>query len=409
MSNKQCKKIVLAYSGGLDTTVILCWLRETYKCDVVPFIADLGQGEEMQPAVDRAKQLGFENVVVKNLQDEFVTDYIWPMLRSNSKYEGTYLLGTSIARPLIAAKQVEVAREFEADAVSHGATGKGNDQVRFELGYLSLAPDLEVIAPWRLWDLNSRAKLLEFAKAQGVDVSGKTDDAPPYSMDANLYHISYEGGQLEDPAQRPDDEMWLRTSSLQDAPDEKEELAIEFEAGDPVAINGEKLKGAAMLTKCNELAGKHGIGRLDIVESRFIGMKSRGCYETPGGTLLLTARRDLESVTLDREVVRLRDDLMPRYASLVYNGFWFSPERELLQKMFDESSKPVSGIVNVELYKGNITVVGRSSDQSLFDEKIATFEDDEGSYDQSDAQGFIRLNALRLQMSRRRQLKNKDG
>lgn len=400
-------KIVLAYSGGLDTTVILCWLREQYDCEVIPYLADLGQGEETGPAVATAKKLGFDNVVVEDLRDTFVTDYVWPMLRANAKYEGAYLLGTSIARPLIAARQVAVAQQQGADAVAHGATGKGNDQVRFELGYLGLAPDLQVIAPWRIWDLNSRTRLLAYAAEHGIDVAAKrADGAAPYSMDANLLHISYEGGELENPATKPPADMWLRTVAPEDAPATPQQVEIEFVAGDPVSVDGEQLVGAAMLTRLNELAGAHGIGRADLVESRFVGMKSRGCYETPGGTLLLHTRRALEAITLDREIIRLRDDLMPRYATAVYNGFWFSPERELLQELIDSSSQPVTGTVTVELYKGNISICGRSAAGSLFDESIATFEDDGGSYQQSDAHGFIRLNALRLQMSRRRKQGN---
>lgn len=400
MTNPQ--KIVLAYSGGLDTTVILCWLRDKFSAEVIPFIADVGQGEELTPAVERANSLGFANVVVKDLRDEFVTDYVWPLLRANAQYEGSYLLGTSIARPLIAAAQVACAKENAADAVAHGATGKGNDQVRFELGYLGLAPELQVIAPWRIWDLNSRAKLLEFAKQQGIDIPTNAGEAP-YSMDANLLHISYEGGVLENPANAPTAEMWQRTVAIAEAPDKAQTVEIEFHAGDPVAVDGEKLTGAAMLAKLNEVAGAHGIGRADLVESRFVGMKSRGCYETPGGTLVLAARRALEAITLDREVMRIREDLMPRYATMVYNGFWFSPERRLLQSLFDQSSQPVTGTVVVELYKGNITIVARTAPGSLFDENIATFEDDGGSYDQADANGFIRLNALRLKMAAKRE------
>lgn len=396
-------KIVLAYSGGLDTTVILCWLREQYSCEVIPYLADLGQGEELGPAVERARNLGFDNVVVEDLRDTFVTDYVWPMFRANALYEGTYLLGTSIARPLIAARQVAAAAKFGADAVAHGATGKGNDQVRFELGYLALAPDLQVIAPWRIWDLTSRSRLLDYARTQDIEVAdARADGEAPYSMDANLLHISYEGGELEDPASAPPATMWRRTVDAAAAPDTARQVTLEFAAGDPVAVDGEQLAGAAMLMRLNELAGAHGIGRTDLVESRFVGMKSRGCYETPGGTLLLAARRAMESITLDREVIRLRDDLMPRYATLVYNGFWFSPERLLLQGLLDESQKPVTGTVTCELYRGAVTIKGRAAAGSLFDPRIATFEDDGGSYDQRDADGFIKLNALRLQVSQRR-------
>lgn len=396
-------KIVLAYSGGLDTTVILCWLREQYSCEVIPYLADLGQGEELGPAVERARNLGFDNVVVEDLRDTFVTDYVWPMFRANALYEGTYLLGTSIARPLIAARQVAAAAKFGADAVAHGATGKGNDQVRFELGYLALAPDLQVIAPWRIWDLTSRSRLLDYARTQDIEVAdARADGEAPYSMDANLLHISYEGGELEDPASAPPATMWRRTVDAAAAPDTARQVTLEFAAGDPVAVDGERLAGAAMLMRLNELAGAHGIGRTDLVESRFVGMKSRGCYETPGGTLLLAARRAMESITLDREVIRLRDDLMPRYATLVYNGFWFSPERLLLQGLLDESQKPVTGTVTCELYRGAVTIKGRAAAGSLFDPRIATFEDDGGSYDQRDADGFIKLNALRLQVSQRR-------
>ena len=383
--------------------MIVRWLQREYECEVIAYLADLGQGGEIEPAVQTARGLGVADVVVEDLRDIFVTNYVWPMMRANAKYEGEYLLGTSIARPLIAARQVAVANERGADALSHGATGKGNDQVRFELGYFALAPDMLVIAPWRIWDLNSRSKLLEFARNEGIELAkGRTDDEPPYSMDANLLHISYEGGELENPANAPSEDMWSRTVSPERAPDRPQEVSLEFAHGDPVAIDGEKLEGAAMLTRLNEIAGAHGVGRADLVESRFVGMKSRGCYETPGGTLLHACRRALESITLDREVMRLRDDLMPRYATLVYNGLWFSPERKLVQGIFDESSRPVTGTVVCSVYKGGVRITGRSSKQSLYDDSIATFEDDAGSYDQRDAEGFIRLNALRLQLSARR-------
>lgn len=404
---KKPSKIVLAYSGGLDTSVILCWLQETYGCEVVCYMADLGQGGEIDAAEKNARALGVNEVVIEDLKDTFVTDYVWPMLRANAAYEHDYLLGTSIARPLIAARQVAVAKELGADALSHGATGKGNDQVRFELGYLSLAPGITVIAPWRIWDLNSRGKLMEYAKSHGIAIpEQRKKGEAPYSMDANLFHISYEGGELEDPGTTPPGDMWKRTVSPKDAPDTSCEIEIEFASGDPVAVDGKRLSGAAMLEQLNKIAGENGVGRADLVESRFVGMKSRGCYETPGGTLLHKARRALEAITLDREVMRLREDLMPRYAALVYNGFWFSPERKLLQVLVDESQKPVSGTVRCELFKGNVSIKGRQSQNSLHDPGISTFEDDQGSYDQQDAHGFIRLNALRLQTSARRDDKN---
>ena len=390
------KKAVLAYSGGLDTSVILLWLRETYHCDVVAFTADIGQGGEVAAAREKAEQCGAAEIFIEDLREEFTRDYVWPMLRANAVYEHEYLLGTAIARPLIAKRQAELALQTGADAVAHGATGKGNDQVRFELGYLAHAPDIKIIAPWREWDLTSRQKLLQYAEKHGIPVEQKRGTAAPYSMDANLLHISYEGGELENPSTPPNDDMWQRTSSPQDAPDKSEDIKIEFENGNAVAVNGEPLSPAQLLEKLNIIGGKHGIGRADIVESRYVGMKSRGCYETPGGEVLLSARRCLETLTLDREVLRLRLDLMPRYAALVYNGYWFSPERRLLQSLFDESQKPVSGAVSLRLYKGNIEVRGRESDNSLFDETLASFEDDGGAYHQADAAGFIKLNALRL-------------
>ncbi|MCY4325380.1 MAG: argininosuccinate synthase [Betaproteobacteria bacterium] len=397
------QRIVLAFSGGLDTSVILKWLQVEYASQVVAFIADVGQGEELQPAKERAEQLGASEVIVEDLRERFAAEYVWPMFRANALYEGGYLLGTSIARPLIAAAQVEAAARCRADALAHGATGKGNDQVRFELAYRSLAPQLRIIAPWREWDLNSRARLLEFGREHGVPMPpARADGSAPYSMDANLLHISYEGGELEDPAVAPANSMWLRTVDATAAPDQPEELALEFAGGDLIAIAGERAGAAELLAKLNEIAGRHGIGRVDLVESRFVGMKSRGCYETPGGTVLLAARRALESLTLDREVIRLREDLMPRYATLVYNGLWFSPERELLQKLFDQSQLFVNGKVTVRLYKGSITILSRASDDSLYSSRLSTFEDDSGAYDQNDAGGFIKLNALRLQLSRLR-------
>ena len=394
------KKVVLAYSGGLDTSVILLWLRETYGCEIATFTADIGQGEEIAPARAKAEQLGASDIFLEDLREEFVRDYVWAMFRANAVYEHEYLLGTAIARPLIAKRQAELARTAGADALAHGATGKGNDQVRFELGYAAHAPDIKVIAPWREWDLNSRARLLDYAEKRGIPVEGRRGQQAPYSMDANLLHISYEGGELEDPAHPPAEAMWQRTSSLQNAPAAAEDIRIAFRGGDPVAINGETLSPAALLTALNEIAGKHGIGRADIVESRYVGMKSRGCYETPGGTLLLRARQVLEALVLDREVLQLRRDLMPRYAAAVYNGYWFSPERELLQKLFDESQIPVCGEITLRLYKGGMEVRDRRSPQSLFDEAVASFEDDGGIYRQRDAEGFIRLNALRLRRGR---------
>ncbi|MGI9305939.1 MAG: argininosuccinate synthase [Gammaproteobacteria bacterium] len=396
------RKAVLAYSGGLDTSVILLWLREKYGCEIVAFTADIGQGEEIEPARAKAKQLGAAKIYIENLREEFVRDYVWPLMRANAVYEHEYLLGTGIARPLIAKRQAEIAAAENADAVSHGATGKGNDQVRFELGYLAHAPDINIIAPWREWNLNSRKKLLAYAAKNGIPVERRRGKKAPYSMDANLLHISYEGGELENPAAPPPEKMWLRTRAPKNAPARAEDITVEFRGGNPEAVNGEKLSPARLLETLNETAGKHGIGRADIVENRYVGLKSRGCYETPGGTLLLRARQALEPLVLDREVLRLRQDLMPRYAALVYNGYWWSPERALLQKLFDESQLPMGGAVHLRLYKGNIEVRGRESDNSLFDETAASFEDDGGAYNQKDAEGFIRLNALRLQMLKRR-------
>lgn len=395
------RKAVLAFSGGLDTSVILKWLQDTYQCEVVTFTADVGQSEEIEPARAKALQFGVREVFIEDLREEFVRDYVFPMFRANTIYEGEYLLGTSIARPLIAKRQVEIARQTGADAVAHGATGKGNDQVRFELGYYALQPDIRVIAPWREWDLTSREKLLAYAEKQGIPIEMKKKQGSPYSMDANLLHISYEGRVLEDPAIEPEESMWRWTVSPEAAPNEPEYLDLEYERGDIVALNGDKLSPAAVLTKLNQLGGKHGIGRLDLVENRYVGMKSRGCYETPGGTIMLRAHRAIESITLDREVAHLKDDLMPRYATLIYNGYWWSPERKLLQVLIDESQTNVNGHVRVKLYKGNVTVVGRDSrTDSLFDSNIATFEEDGGAYQQADAAGFIKLNALRMRIAK---------
>ncbi len=393
------RKVVLAYSGGLDTSIILRWLEEQYQCEVVTFTADLGQGEEVEPARAKAQQLGVKEVFIEDLREEFVRDFVYPMFRANTVYEGEYLLGTSIARPLIAKRLIEIAQATGADAIAHGATGKGNDQVRFELGAYALNPDIKIIAPWREWDLNSRESLLAYAEKHGIPVEQKRKGGSPYSMDANLLHISYEGGELEDPWVQPQADMWRWTVSPQQAPDEVETLVIGYEQGDPVSLNGETLSPAEMLTKLNEIAGRHGIGRLDIVENRYVGMKSRGCYETPGGTVMLRAHRALESICLDRELTHLKDELMPRYAKLVYNGYWWSPERLAMQSLIDQTQKNVTGEVRLDLYKGNITVTGRQSKtHSLFSEEIATFEDDQGAYDQKDAEGFIKLNALRLRI-----------
>lgn len=390
------RKVVLAYSGGLDTSVILKWLQETYNCEVVTFTADLGQGEELEPARRKAEASGVKEIYIDDLREEFVRDYVFPMFRANSTYEGVYLLGTSIARPLIAKRQIEIAREVGADAVSHGATGKGNDQVRFELGYYALKPDIKVIAPWREWDLNSRTKLIAYAEANGLEVPQSKRGEPPFSMDANLLHISYEGNALEDPWVEPSDSMFTRSVSPEQAPDQPTYVEIEFEKGDPVAIDGVALSPASLLAKLNELGGNNGIGRADIVESRFVGMKSRGVYETPGGTVLLAAHRAIESICLDRAEMHMKDDVMPRYAELVYNGFWFSPERLALQALIDKTQEFCTGTVRLKLYKGNVTVVGRKAPTSLYDTKISSFEDDGGAYDQKDAAGFIKLQALRL-------------
>jgi len=394
----QVNKVVLAYSGGLDTSVICRWLQETHGAEVVTFTADIGQGEEVEPARSKAQAMGVREIHIENLKETFVRDYVFPMFRANALYEGEYLLGTSIARPLIARRLVEIAADTGADAIAHGATGKGNDQVRFELGAYALNPDISVIAPWREWDLNSREALLEYCRQHRIPVDHERDGGSPYSTDANLLHVSYEGGGLEDPWNAPDEGMWHWTVPPESAPDEPRQLQIEFSVGDPVALDGETMTPAALLARLNELGGAHGVGRQDIVENRYVGMKSRGCYETPGGTILLKAHRAMESLTLDREVAHLKDELMPRYASLIYNGYWWSPERIALQALIDETQKPVNGVVRLKLYKGAVTVLGRRSPDSLYDEDIATFEDDRGAYRQEDATGFIRLNALRLRM-----------
>ena len=391
-------KVVLAYSGGLDTSVILRWLQTTYGCEVVTFTADLGQGEELEPARRKAEMLGVREIFVEDLRETFVRDFVFPMFRANTLYEGQYLLGTAIARPLIAQRQIEIAEQVGADAVAHGATGKGNDQVRFELAYYALKPDVTVIAPWREWDLTSRTRLLEFAEANQIPIARDKRGEAPFSVDANLLHSSSEGKLLEDPAGEPDEMVFQRTISPEAAPDRAELVAVEFRRGDPVALDGEALSPASLLTRLNELGRRNGIGRLDLVENRFVGMKSRGVYETPGGTILLAAHRGIESITLDREAAHLKDSLMPRYASLIYNGFWFSPERRMLQALIDESQASVNGVVRLRLYKGNVTVVGRESPDSLYDARVVTFEDDRGAYDQRDAAGFIRLNALRLRL-----------
>ncbi len=405
------KKVVLAYSGGLDTSVILKWLQDHYHCEVVTFTADIGQGEELEPARAKAMQFGIrpEHIYIDDLKEEFVRDFVFPMFRANTVYEGEYLLGTSIARPLIAKRLIEIANETGADAVAHGATGKGNDQVRFELGAYALKPDIRIIAPWREWDLLSREKLLDYAETHGIPVEMKHKaGGSPYSMDANLLHISYEGRHLEDPAAEAEEDMWRWTVSPERAPDRPEYLEITFRNGDPVALNGLAMSPAALLARLNEFGGRHGIGRLDLVENRYVGMKSRGCYETPGGTILLKAHRAIESITLDREVAHLKDDLMPRYASLIYNGYWWSPERRALQVLIDHTQSHVNGWVRLKLYKGSVSVVGRDSNSdSLFDPAIATFEEDAGAYDQRDAGGFIKLNALRMRIGARRDTKRR--
>ncbi len=392
-------KVVLAYSGGLDTSIILKWLQEQYGCEVVTFTADIGQGEELEPARAKAQAMGVKQIYIDDLREEFVRDFVYPMFRANTVYEGEYLLGTSIARPLIAKRLVEIANEVGGDAISHGATGKGNDQVRFELGAYALKPGIKVIAPWREWDLTSRESLMSYAKQHNIPVDfAKAGKKSPYSMDANLLHISYEGGGLEDPWWEPEEDMWRWTVAPEKAPDKPQYIELTYRQGDIVAIDGRDMTPAQVLSKLNELGGKHGIGRLDLVENRYVGMKSRGAYETPGGTIMLRAHRAIESLTLDREVAHLKDELMPRYASMIYNGYWWSPERLMLQKMIDASQEYVNGVVRVKLYKGNVTVAGRKSADSIFDANIATFEDDRGAYNQKDAEGFIRLNALRMRI-----------
>jgi len=396
-------KVVLAYSGGLDTSVILKWLEVEYGCEVVTFTADLGQGEELDPARSKAEAMGVKEIYIDDLREEFVRDFVYPMFRANAIYEGVYLLGTSIARPLIAKRLIEIARETGADAISHGATGKGNDQVRFELGAYALEPDIKVIAPWREWDLGGRETLLAYAEEHDIPIEKTRGAKSPFSQDANLLHISYEGGPLEDPANEPPSEMWRWSTSPELAPNEGQYIEIGYENGDPVSLDGKVLSPATMLAELNRIGGMHGIGRLDMVENRFVGMKSRGAYETPGGTIMLTGHRAIESICLDREVAHLKDELMPRYAKLIYNGFWWSPERHMLQAAIDYSQARVNGSVTLKLYKGNVMVAGRKSDDTLFDEKIATFEDDGGTYDQADAAGFIKLNALRLRNLARRE------
>ena len=396
---KEINKVVLAYSGGLDTSVIAKWLQQTYDCEVVTFTADIGQGKEVEPARSKAKAMGIKEIFIEDLCEEFVRDYVNPMFRANALYEGEYLLGTSIARPLIAKRLVEIASETGADAIAHGATGKGNDQVRFELGAYALSPSIQVIAPWREWNLNSRDRLLDYCDKHGISVENRLGSKSPYSTDANLLHISYEGDVLENPADEPEEPMWLWTVSPETAPDIATYLELDYEKGDIVGIDGHRMSPASVLRHLNKVAGANGIGRADIVENRYVGMKSRGCYETPGGTVMLKAHRAIESVTLDRELAHLKDDLMPRYASLVYNGYWWSPERAAIQSLVDNSQQYVNGKVRLKLYKGNVIVIGRESNDSLFDEDVATFEDDAGAYDQADATGFIKLNALRLRIA----------
>lgn len=397
MKNK-IKKVVLAYSGGLDTSIILHWLKDKYDCEVVTFTADIGQGEELEPAREKAKKMGVKEIFIEDLREEFVRDYVFPMFRANAVYEGVYLLGTSIARPLIAKRQIEIAIETGADAVSHGATGKGNDQVRFELGYYAFKPDIKIIAPWREWDLTGRATLMQYARDHQIPIGGRTDDEPPFSTDANLLHISYEGRVLEDPWVAPEESMFKLTVNPVDAPNTPEEIEIEFAKGDAVAVNGKKLSPANLLAELNRLGGKHGIGRLDLVENRYVGMKSRGVYETPGGTILLSAHRGIESITLDREAMHLKDELMPRYSKLIYQGYWWSPERKMLQAAIDNTQERVTGTVRLRLYKGSVAVTGRKSPHSLYSLKHVTFEADT-VYDQRDAQGFIKLNALRMRLA----------
>ena len=400
MSSQKVKKVVLAYSGGLDTSIIIKWLEENYGCEIVTFTADVGQGEEVEPARAKAKAAGVKEIFIEDLREEFVRDFVFPMFRANTVYEGEYLLGTSIARPLISKRLIEIANETGADAIAHGATGKGNDQVRFELGAYALKPGIKIIAPWREWDLNSREQLMEYAENHGIEIDyQKQGKKSPYSMDANLLHISYEGDILEDPWNEAEDDMWRWSVSPEAAPDKPTYIELTYKKGDPVALDGKELSPATMLETLNKLGGENGIGRLDIVENRYVGMKSRGCYETPGGTIMLQGHRAMESLTLDREVAHLKDSLMPKYAELIYNGYWWSPEREMMQQMIDESQQYVNGTVRLKLYKGSVTCVGRKSDNSLFDEAIATFGDDEGAYNQADAEGFIKLNALRLRIA----------
>jgi|TARA_Y100000996_G_C22543149_1_gene650746 argininosuccinate synthase len=399
MNTKKISKVVLAYSGGLDTSVILAWLKDVYNCEIVTFTADIGQGEEVETARAKAKEMGISEIFIEDLTEEYVRDFVFPMFRANTIYEGEYLLGTSIARPLIAKRLVDIAKKTDADAISHGATGKGNDQVRFELGAYALDPKIRIIAPWREWDLNSREKLLAYAENKGIPIEGKQKVGSPYSMDANMLHISYEGGLLEDPWSEPEESMWRWTVAPEKAPNSSESIEIKFKQGDPIELNGKELSPANLLSNLNTIAGRHGIGRNDIVENRYVGMKSRGCYETPGGTVLLKAHRAMESLTLDREVTHLKDELMPRYAKLIYNGYWWSPEREALQSLIDWTQTGVNGVVRLKLFKGNVYVTGRKSDSdSLFDEEIVTFEDDSGMYNQKHADGFIKLNALRLKL-----------
>ena len=398
--SKNIKKVVLAYSGGLDTSIIIKWLEENYGCEIVTFTADIGQGEEVEPARAKAKAAGIKEIYIEDLKEEFVRDFVFPMFRANTIYEGEYLLGTSIARPLISKRLIEIANETGADAIAHGATGKGNDQVRFELGAYALKPGVAIIAPWREWDLSSRESLMKYAETHGIEIDyQKQGKKSPYSMDANLLHISYEGDILEDPWNEAEDDMWRWSVSPENAPDNPTYIEIEYKNGDPVALDGKTLSPATMLETLNTIGGENGVGRLDIVENRFVGMKSRGCYETPGGTIMLKGHRAIESLTLDREVAHLKDSMMPKYAELIYNGFWWSPERQMMQTMIDQSQQYVSGTVRLKLYKGSVSCVGRKSDNSLFDEAIATFEDDAGSYNQADAEGFIKLNALRMRIA----------
>jgi len=395
-------KVVLAYSGGLDTAVILKWLQANYDCEVVTFTANIGQGDEVEPAREKAEALGVKEIYIDDLCDVFVSDYVYPMFRANAIYEGEYLLGTSIARPLISKRLVEIVNETGAQAISHGATGKGNDQIRFELGAYALKPGIQVIAPWRIWTLNSRESLMRYAEQHGIPIEQKRGTKSPYSMDANLLHISYEGGKLEDPWVAPDDDMWRWTTSPEAAPDQGLELELTYQKGDIIAIDGKNMRPAEVLRTLNQLGGQHGVGRLDIVENRYVGMKSRGCYETPGGSIMLKAHRAIESITLDREAAHLKDEMMPKYAKLIYNGYWWSPERTMMQALIDASQAHVNGHIRLRLYKGNVSILGRKSDDSLFDESIATFDDDAGTYDQQDADGFIKLNALRLRIAARK-------